>query len=147
MSGIERVGPRAEGRRPLIAVCALLVMLALALGMIKGPIGKAEAISPGTHGFCLNWTLKPFGQAGDRCGAGHNHWGHINWVLITTNERAGCVNYEGWYGELYRSWACFGSSTSGYIIVPNDGGSYNGIIRNNNLSNSGRFSGSYRCCY
>jgi hypothetical protein len=66
---------------------------------------------------------------------------------MQTFERAGCVNYEGWYGELYRSWACFPKEANGFITVPKDGGSYDGIIRNNNLSFKGQFRGGYVCCW
>ncbi|HEY6730853.1 MAG TPA: hypothetical protein VI039_07505 [Solirubrobacterales bacterium] len=137
----------AGDQRRLGLICAAIVALILFLGITAGPVDKAQAITPGTHGFCTNWWLKPFGQSGDRCAAGHDGWGKIGWVLITTHERAGCVNYEGWYGELYSNWACFPKGTSGYKMVPNDGGSYDGIIRNNNQSSGGYFDGSYWCCY
>jgi len=68
-------------------------------------------------------------------------------ATILTFERAGCVNYHGWYGEYYRSWACFGNYGAGTInLNPNDEGSYIAIIRNNNLSYGGKFNGGFFCC-
>jgi len=118
-----------------------------ALGLI-GPIEQASAsATPGNHNFCTPVWLQPLGQAGDRCAAGHDDWGHITSVVIETADRAGCVNYEGWYGELYRSWFCVSRNSSGAVSVPKDGGSYDGIIRNNNLSYGGSFRGGYLCCW
>src|SRR5262249_26275486 len=101
----------------------------------------------GSHNFCSQVWLQPFGQAGDRCAAGHAEWGHIGSVTIVAYDRAGCVNYEGWYGELYRSWMCMPKGSNGVISVPQDGGSYDAVIRNNNLSFGGKFSGGYWCCW
>jgi hypothetical protein len=68
-------------------------------------------------------------------------------VNVQTYERAGCVNYEGWYGELYRSWVCVGNNSATYVVVPEDGGSYIGVIRNNNLTYGGKFYAGYNCCW
>ena len=146
MSGIKLSIP-AYKRGSISLVAAALVTLVMSLGLAKGPVEKANALPLGNHAFCSDWWLQPFGRSGDRCAAGHNHWGRIMSVTIRTYTRAGCVNYEGWYGELYQSWNCYGNETYGSIYVPNDGGSYDGIIRNNNLSYTGKFGGAYSCCY
>lgn len=127
------------------ALAAAIATLAL---VIPWTVTSAEATPPGGNNtFCSNVWLQPFGQNGDRCDAGNQNWGRIMSVTIGTKERAGCVNYHGWYGEYYRSWACFGNYTEGIIYInPNDTGSYIGIIRNNNLSYGGRFSGTFYCC-
>jgi len=119
----------------------------IALGLVVSADRASAGPSFGSHNFCTTVWLQPFGQAGDRCAAGHDEWGHIGSVSIETFERAGCVNYEGWYGELYRSWFCIPSNTGGSISVPRDGGSYDGIIRNNNLKYGGQFRGGYWCCW
>jgi hypothetical protein len=129
---------------------ALFFLIALGLGLtlVQGPVGVASAEpSGGSHGFCTNAWLQPFGRSGDRCSAGKENWGHIMTVNLQTYERAGCVNYEGWYGELYRSWECTGNYSTAQVIVPHDGGSYIGTIRNNNLSYAGKFSAGFYCCY
>lgn len=130
--------------RRLWMVFSVAAVLTLGLVSVERAHGEAQ---PGSHNFCTPVWLQPFGQSGDRCSAGQAHWGRIQTVSIQTFERAGCVNYHGWYGEYYRSWACFGKGTSGYITVPRDGGSYIGIIRNNNQSYGGQFRGGYTCCY
>lgn len=124
----------------------LLIILVL-LGAIGSP-GEAQAApNPGQNNFCSAVTLQPFGHNGDRCDAGNDNWARIASVTILTEARAGCANYHGWYGEYYRSWACFGNYGGGLIYVaPGDNGSYIGIIRNNNLSFSGRFWGGFYCC-
>lgn len=123
--------------------------VALLAGVLSvSTVASAHADAPGgEHDFCTNAVLQPFGQSGDRCGAGHGAWGPIIWVAMWTTERAGCVNYEGYYGELYTNWTCYPNYSSGMIYVPHDGGSYDGIIRNNNLSYSGVFRGAYTCCW
>jgi hypothetical protein len=125
-----------------LAVGGVVLVLFLGLWMTKGPVQQASA-----QEFCSNVWLQPFGQNGDRCSAGKENWGHIIQVFVTTNKRAGCANYHGWYGEYYKSWWCVTKYESGYIRVPQDGGSYIGVIRNNNLSYGGNFSGKFTCCY
>jgi hypothetical protein len=143
MSGIEEVAAAPTHRR-LLAVLGVAVVLFLGLWMTRGPVGEAIATE---SGFCTEVWLQPFGQNGDRCDAGKDNWGHIITVWVVTHQRAGCANYTGWYGELYKSWWCVPKESSGYIRVPQDGGSYIGIIRNNNLSYAGKFSGKFSCCY
>lgn len=141
MSSPAEMNATGRGRMLLAAVAATI---ALCFALASGPVAKSDAA---VINFCSSVSLAPFGQAGDRCFAGHDHWGHIMYSTIQTFERAGCVNYAGWYYELYASWKCVGKNSTTYIYVPNDGGSYQGVIRNNNSSYSGKFSGSYTCCW
>jgi hypothetical protein len=131
-------------RRWLIATFAVITVAAF----LAGPLERASAeATGGSHNFCNSMWLQPFGHDGDRCSAGHENWGHIMMVSVQTYERAGCVNYQGWYYEYYRSWACGPSNATTWIEVPQDGGSYMGIIRNNNLSYAAKFSGGFVCCW
>jgi len=134
------------GTRP-VRLFSIALFAVIALGLLVSANRASAEPSPGSHNFCTTVWLQPYGSAGDRCAAGHSEWGHIGSVSIQTFERAGCVNYEGWYGELYRSWFCIPKETGGSISVPKDGGSYDGIIRNNNLSSGGNFRGGYWCCW
>lgn len=140
MTYSEAKSPIATGKvRVLLATIAVAVSMVFAIG--AGPVSDAQATN-----YCWNSWLQPFGQNGDRCQS--SFWGKIYLSAINTHERAGCVNYNGYYGEYYRSWACFPSNfQNGYIEVPQDGGSYHAIIRNNNLSSAGHFDGWYACCY
>jgi len=131
----------APGARSLV-IALVLAVLALGAWTTKGPVQQASATN-----FCTEWTLQPFGHNGDRCDAGPGSWGRLMTATVQTFQRAGCVNYHGWYGEYYRSWACFPNNSNGYMVIAHDGGSYIPIIRNNNLSYSGKFSGAYQCCW
>jgi hypothetical protein len=141
MSGIGEVTEGFSHKRILI-LCGVVMTLLLGLWMTKGPVQQASA-----KNFCTEVWLQPFGQSGDRCDAGKENWGHIMQVFVYTYQRAGCANYHGWYGEYYKSWWCVPNNSGGYISVPQDGGSYIGVIRNNNLSYGGKFSGNFTCCY
>jgi hypothetical protein len=135
-------------RRIAGAATSLFAALAILLAVAAGPAPKAAAEpANGYSYFCTNVLLAPFGQSGDTCFAGRDLWGHLIESAIWTQGRAGCVNYAGYYYELYTSWKCVGSNSSVGISPPRDGGSYQGVIRNNNLSYSGRFSGREWCCY
>lgn len=135
--------PRQALKPLLVAAAAVALILPIA-----GPAAKAEASpSNGINHFCKQAWLAPYGQSGDRCFAGHDLWGHIYNVTLETSQRAGCVNYAGWYYELYTSWVCTGNNSATSIYVPSDGGSYQGVIRNNNLNYGGNFSGREYCCY
>jgi hypothetical protein len=135
------------GRRLMLTACVLFVLLLSGL-TVSGAVDRAHATPPGgSTNFCTNVWLQPFGQNGDRCSAGKDNWGRIMSVNIMTYQRAGCVNYHGWYGEYYRSWECFGSYGGGVIYLdPNDQGSYIGIIRNNNMSYGGKYNAGFYCC-
>lgn len=102
--------------------------------MLLGPVAKSYATQ---ENFCTNVWLQPYGQSGDRCTAPNG--GNIQFINILTYERAGCADIEN-NGSLLASWTCFGSNASGQV---NYGGTRwaHGIIRNNNLSSAGSFSG------
>lgn len=144
MSGIQGGAFEAPTHRRLFAVCGVAMVLFLGLWMTKGPVQQASAWS---KDFCTGVWLQPFGQSGDRCGSGKESWARLQQVKLQTFTRAGCVNYHGWYGEYYEPWQCVGSNTWSIKQVPWDGGSYIGIIRNNNLSYGGNFSGTIVCCW
>ena len=135
-------------RRSVSAIVSLTAALAIFTAVAAGPAPKAAAEPPyGYYNFCTKVQLAPFGHNGDQCFAGHELWGHIGEVLVWTHERAGCVNYAGWYYELYDSWKCVGTNSSVATFAPRNGGSYQGVIRNNNLTYSATFSGRQWCCY
>lgn len=121
------------------ALCATIYALTL-----SGPVSSA----PAADAFCTNVWLQPYGQNGDRCyeSTAQGNW-HLADVVVFTQERAGCVTYAGYYGELYGSWQCAGAHSSKLVYVPNDGGFYRGVIRNNNLSYAASFTGQSLCCW
>lgn len=135
-------------RRAVRLLAGFIAAAALLIAIAAGPAPKANAdLNGGVNYFCKDGWLSPYGQAGDRCFAGRDKWGHIHAVAIETKQRAGCVNYAGYYYELYTNWKCTGSYSVSELILPKDGGSYMGVIRNNNLSYGGTFSGREYCCY
>jgi hypothetical protein len=135
-------------RRAGTLLASVVAAIALLVAIAAGPTPKADAApQPGNNYFCQMQWLSPFGKSGDRCFAGRDLWGHNISIWVTTYQRAGCVNYAGYYYELYANWNCTGSYSETGITLPWDGGSYQGVIRNNNLNYSGNFSGRSYCCY
>jgi hypothetical protein len=67
-------------------------------------------------------------------------------VSVFTNERAGCVTYGDVWHNLMNSWSCTSSHSQKDMYIPNNGGWYRGIIRNNNTSYGGYFDGNVLCC-
>jgi hypothetical protein len=131
----------ARTKRFLIAVVAAAAM---SFAMASGPVSTADAAYTGT--FCTNVWLQPYGQSGDRCWMGVGYANHYSSFNIRTESRAGCVATAGYYGEQINSWVC--ASAYGWALngVPNPtAGFYRGLIRNNNLSNPGSFSGGAYC--
>lgn len=145
MTDIQGGAFEVPKHRRLLAILGVAMVLFLGLWVTKGPVQQASAYT--SKAFCQDVWLQPYGQGGDRCSAGKDNWGRIVQVWVHTHQRAGCVNYHGWHGEFYEAWQCVGSNTSSIKQVPQNGGSYIGIIRNNNLSYGGKFSGSYLCCW
>ena len=143
MSGIQGGAFEVPKHRRLLAILGVAMVLFLGLWVTKGPVQQASAWN---QNFCSVW-LQPLGKSGDRCSAPNSTWGKLLTVSVQTYQRAGCVNYHGWYGEYYRNWSCTGSNSSIFVWGPNDGGSYIGAIRNNNLSYGGNFSGNVDCCH
>jgi hypothetical protein len=97
--------------------------------------------------FCHSVWLKPLGQSGDRCYQDPAYTAHYAGFRVWTNERAGCVQGVGYYGEPYTSWVCAPKESSASVGLPNDGGGYRGVIRNNNTAYGARFAGTTLCCY
>jgi len=94
--------------------------------------------------FCDHVTLQPYGHSGDRC------WGPGNYLLnasVSTEERAGCVDFANSENVLLQSWVCGAkeSHPAAYVYAVNDGKKRKGVIRNNNLSFTGVFIGNEVC--
>lgn len=102
--------------------------------LLAGPVTKSYAV---IEGFCINARLQPYGQSGDRCTAPNG--GNIVYVRLTTNERAGCADIEN-NGTLLTSWTCYPSGTVNDTYYSGQQWAH-GIIRNNNLSSAGTFTG------
>ena len=135
---------RAIWRRATIPVTVLAVCVPLSSALAAGPVSSAVADDE----FCTNVLLQPYGQTGDRCyeGLDKGNW-YLSVVYVYTEDRAGCVTYAGYYGELYHSWECVGAHSGKQLYVSPDGGWYRGVIRNNNLSYAARFRGKSSCCW
>jgi hypothetical protein len=143
--------PTINRRTPsqVIRTGAAAVLLATLL-YVSAMGGAAPKASAGLQeNFCTEVTLPPYGSYGDHCYA----WVWqaqprlIN-VNIMTYERAGCVSYAGPSGYTVQdSWYCIGNYSQGLRYVKNDGQSHRGVIRNNNLSYSGRFNAGQTCCW
>jgi hypothetical protein len=136
-------------RRARFWLGAIIVSAGLVFAMAAGPISNAGAVQPGSYNFCETW-LAPWqgeGQFHGRCDAGDGISGYkVNRVSVFTYERAGCVNYGDVWHNLMKSWSCTTSNSQKDIYLPNDGGWYRGIIRNNNTSKGGNFAGNVICC-
>lgn len=132
------------GRRASLGAMALLATMLIYAGSLTGPVAGASADT-----FCPNVTLAPYGHYGDRCYAweweGHPY---LAVVTIETNERAGCVTSASTISyDLKESWYCIGNGSYGMKYVSRTSESRRGVIRNNNLTYSGRFLGTYTCCW
>jgi len=140
MSHSEVQEPATLSRRVMLLLAAIAATIGMVFAVAAGPVPSAQA-----NDYCTNVWLKPLGSAGNSCQS--SFWGHIILTGVANHERAGCANYNGYYGEYYRSWACYAAGVAGYIQVPPDGGSYHAIIRNNNGTYAAHFDGFYNCCY
>jgi hypothetical protein len=135
----------ALGRKAALAAAGLTASLFLYLGMMTAPVSRASAV----EAFCENVNLPAYGQYGDHCYA----WvweahPYLLYVAIQTKERAGCVTYAGGSGyDLKDSWQCIGNYSYGYRYTRRSAEALRGVIRNNNLTYSGHFTGSQSCCW
>jgi hypothetical protein len=131
-------------RRVSLAIAGLLLALVMYCGMAAATAPKASAT-----GFCVNATLAPYGAYGDRCYAWE--WeAHPKLAIvgIATNERAGCAtSAAGNSYDLKEPWFCAGNYAFVSRYVDKTTEPRRGVIRNNNLSFSARFSGSMTCCW
>lgn len=109
-------------------------------------VAPSKASATTQYNFCQDVTLAPYGQYGDRCHA----WGggYLAHVALVTYERAGCSSVTDGHGNLIQSWSCFpkGSAPGAHHIYWGNDGTYRkAVIRNNNTSFSGKFTGNYLC--
>lgn len=135
---------RGAARTASFGIAGLVLMCLLYVMMAAAPVTKASA-----EAFCANVNLAPYGSYGDRCYAWE--WeAHQRLALVgvTTHERAGCATSAAGSGyDLKEPWACFGKETSGYQYVNVTNEYRRGVIRNNNLTYSGLFTGFVTCCW
>jgi hypothetical protein len=134
MSGTTMRGPVAMGKRGMLLLGALLAAVAMYFVVMAAPASAED--------FCSGVILQPYGHNGDRCTAPQGGWTYI--VYVNDFERSGCETTEN-NGELLSSWTCFGSGGVGYSY-PNPYQWSHGIIRNNNLSFTGKFSDNQYFC-
>lgn len=130
-------------RRAQLVLVAIIAVIGLGMSAVSTPAAKADSYSM----FCSNVWLGPLGNPGDRCYQNQAYTAHYAWLRVWTNERAGCVQGVGYYGEPYTNWVCAPRESRAEVFLPDDGGGYRGVIRNNNVNNGGRFSGTTICCY
>lgn len=143
--------PTIDRRKPSRAIsmgmAAMLLAALLYVFAMGGPASKASANLQ--ENFCTGVTLSPYGSYGDRCYA----WvwqARVKLVSVTimTYERAGCASYSGPDGyTIQDSWFCIGNYSQALRYVKNDGEAHRGVIRNNNLTYSGKFNAGQLCCY
>jgi hypothetical protein len=109
--------------------------------MSIGSVSTAKGFDYVTN-FCGGW-LDPAWTGTYRCDSPDEVSGYgRDYVWITTQERAGCVDYADVWHNLIDSWVCYSKYTElGGIKVRQDGGWYRGVIRNNNLTYRGNFRG------
>lgn len=131
---------RIHGRGRLAALFALLVIAGVGL-LAAPPNSEAKSVN-----FCSTVSLAPYGHPGDRC------WGPGSFVFginLVTYDRAGCVTVANGANQLLQSWTCGAAgSVPGPAVVlnfGNDGVWRKPVIRNNNLSFAGTFSGGLAC--
>lgn len=130
-------GHEMAGRIPWIEAWRLrLAGLASAVALVTVLGSSAPSAMAANENFC-GIVLAPFGQNGDRCwGAGH----YIYDVNLVTYERAGCVDVANSNNELLQAWQCVGS-TSSWSLIMEPTMRRKGVVRNNNVNNSGKFGG------
>lgn len=131
-------------KRAKLAIIGLLLTGIMYVGILGGPVSSAYSVEA-AETFCNNVTLAPYGQYGDRCyAASWEAHPYLLAVWLRTNERAGCVSYAAQNsGDLKGSWYCIGSYSFTYHQIPSSPEPRRGVIRNNNLSYSGKFTGTH----
>lgn len=126
--------------------------VAIVLGMLGATLLLASTFTPKASAteFCTNVWLAPYGQGGDRC------WGPsiqgLSYGAIRTFTRAGCVDIADGNNNLLESWVCGAAgsapSLAAEIWYQQDfTNNHKAVIRNNNLSFSAQFQGTYACSY
>jgi hypothetical protein len=128
--------------RALVSILAAAVMLLAVLALYTPSQANAELrkFCPPSSGY--GW-LDPAWTGIYRCDGKDAESGYgMDRVYLNTWERAGCVDYADVWHNLIDSWACYPKyTTMAYYTVRRDGGWYRGVIRNNNVSSPGLFTG------
>lgn len=118
----------------------LLLLLASACTVFFASASTAKA-----ENYCHVY-LQPYGQGGDRC---YSYSRYIHGVTMATYERAGCLSVANGSNQLLMSWQCAAAGSIPAAAVTlwfnDDGIRRKGVIRNNNLSYKGYFSGNVTC--
>lgn len=142
MISAEASDPARLGRRAKLWLGAVIASAAMLLAVSAGPVSTASAVTPGSYNFCEGWLGPWQGFFNGRCDAPDSVSGYgVYRVTVFTYERAGCVNYGDVWHNLMTNWSCTGNHTEKHLYVPDNGGWYRGIIRNNNTSKGGNFAG------
>jgi hypothetical protein len=128
-----------QSRSARLSLALIVIGLMVGLMTFSAP-QQANAQSEIAYRVCQGY-LDPAWTGTYRCDAPDYASGYgLDWALITTYERAGCVDYADVWHNLINSWACYSKGTEfGGIAVRQDGGWYRGVIRNNNLTYRGNF--------
>ncbi len=133
---------RGFGKAMTLGLAGLVAVCLIYVAMMSGPLSKASADS---SPFCTNVSLAPYGSYGDRCYAWE--WEarpYMVWVEIWTQERSGCVTTAAkTTGDLKESWYCVGSNSGGRLWTKYTSEYRRAVMRNNNLSYSGKFTGNW----
>lgn len=123
---------------------AFILMAVASLLALSVAAPKAEA----GGNFCTSVNLAPYGQGGDRCWGPLKQW--LNYAQVVTYQRAGCVDVADANNNLLASWVCGAAGSAPATAAnmwyqQNLAGYRKAVIRNNNLSYWGTFSGGYNC--
>jgi len=117
-----------------------LIVGVVMLGVLVGP--------PPAHAgnFCTNVTLAPYGSGGDRCLSVAEK--NLDISLVENHERAGCADITDTSNNLVTEWVCGAAGTNVDATISAERAFehyWKAIIRNNNVNNSGVFTGHYNC--
>jgi hypothetical protein len=139
MSALLTEKPHSFGKRGMALLAALAATVAMLFAMAAGPVSSANALS-----FGENTTLGPNGQM-------HSPTGQAGDLFLLSSyspNRAHCVALLGFYGEQLDNWVCAGSSSTSWYSVAEwrPPGYYRAAVKNNNMSQSGTFTGYTYCC-
>jgi hypothetical protein len=139
MGTYQLTGGAALRKRVALLLTAIGATAALFFSMASGPVARAQA-----EEFCSLVTLQPLGDywGRDRCASSEWIWPAL--VIVQTSDRAGCVNAMDPNYQLFTNWACAGQYTYKQLLFEQHTRAGVGIIRNNNLSYAGKFSGAQR---
>jgi hypothetical protein len=126
---MDTLKPALGAVRTRAAVVGAALLLMAALAATTAPVAHAA-----NENFCEG-TLQPYGHSGDRC------WGTTQLIYdvnLVTYERSGCVDVANGNNELLQSWTCISSANSTSLLME-PSIRRKGVVRNNNLTYTGRF--------